>query len=415
MLVMSVLVVVRAKWLRLGLVFALLFASRVGYAQERPDVRVEYFGMENGYTVGGNPVTLLCVVRNRGRGVLAPNTLRLRLNTMQGLDYTQGELRPLLPEMTEGQAIAYRWVLSPLSLQINLMVGVVLEKAPAPLEVNTKEPPIEPQVVVSLLPRFINSPALFTPNLRSTDPPRARAGNGVTWVGNDRVGVQILATTNRNSTLFLQGRVGKEWQTVAFAPFLAEVSAAEEGQVAWTESFRLGTAYVSNESDGAALNLQGAIGKRWTAEILLTAPSSTGAIQGRLRLTAKRNLRVFQIRPPLLIGTRDPLTPESKANGTPIAVNPFVSPIEERTPVSALLANSVAYGVAWTNTAPISDWHWQRTPIGDAQRAPLLGVAWIAPEKGDIIAVGTTLEIPFRLLAIGESQSVQSAAPFALP
>ncbi|MCX6378227.1 MAG: hypothetical protein NT023_01925, partial [Armatimonadetes bacterium] len=76
---------------------------------------------------------------------------------------------------------------------------------------------------------------------------------------------------------------------------------------------------------------------------------------------------------------------------------------------------NIVYGIAWTNTAPIPDWRWERTSIGDPLRAPLLGVMWLAPEKGDIVSAGATLDIPFRLLAVGESQSTTAASPFALP
>ena len=411
---MSLNVVVGAKWVGLCLVFALLFGSQAVYAQERAEISIDYFGLERGYTVGGQPVGLLCVVRNKGKETLPANQLRLRLNTIQGLDYTQGELRPLLPEMGAGHALSFRWILSPLSLQANLIASVVLEKAPALQEASANSVAAEPQMVVSLLTRFMNSPVLFTPNLKPSDPPRARA-NGVWWIGNDRAGVQVHLSSNRNPTLFLQGRVGKEWQTLAFAPLLAEVRSAEEGQVAWAEAFRVGSANVSNEADGATLNLLGAVGKRWSAEVQFTIAPSTGAVQGRLRLTAKRTMRVFSIRLPLLIGVSDTLSSDVKADGKPIPVTPFVNPIEEKTTVSALLTKNIVYGIAWTNTAPIPDWRWERSSIGDPLRAPLLGVMWLAPEKGDIVSAGATLDIPFRLLALGESQSTTAASPFALP
>ncbi len=393
---------------------ALLFFSQAGRAEERTDIAVDYFGLERGYTVGGQPVTLLCVVRNRGKEALPANQLRLRLSAIQGLDFTQGELRPNLPEIGAGQSLSYRWSLAPLSLQANLIAGVTLEKVPAPPASGVNAFALEPQMIVALLPRFQNSPALFTPNTKQTDPPRARA-NGVWRVGNDRAAVQVVLTANRNPVLFLQGRFGKDWQTVAFAPLLAEVRAGEEGQIAWAEAFRVGSATADNETDSAVLNLQGAVGKRWSAEVQFTVAPGTGAIQGRLRLTAKRTLRVFSIRLPLLMGVSDITLADSKADGKPLPVAPFATPVEERTSVSALLMKNIAYGIAWTNTAPIPDWRWERTPLGDALRAPLLGVTWFAPEKGDIISAGATLDIPFRLLAIGESQSATAAAPFALP
>lgn len=399
-----------ALWALLGIASL----SQAASAQSKQDVAIDYFGAERGYTVGGQPVVLLCVVRNRGKETLPANQLRLRLSAILGLDYTQGEFRPNLPEMSAGQSLSYRWIMSPLSLQSNLISGIVLEKPPAAQEAGAANPAPEPQMTLSLIPRFQNPPALLTPNAKPADPPRARTIGG--WrIGNDKIGVQVQLTANRNPVLFLQGRFGQDWQTLAFSPLLAEVKAGEEGQVAWTEAFRVGNAVAANEPDSATLNLIGAVGKRWAAEMQFTLAPSTGAMQGKLRLTAKRTMRVFSVRLPALLGASEITLADSKADGKPLSVTPFAIPIEERTPVAALLIKNTVYGIAWTNTAPIPDWRWERTPIGDAIRAPLLGALWLAPERGDIISAGATLEFPFRLLAIGESQSAAAAAPFALP
>jgi len=81
-----------------------------------PELRVEYLGAEKGYAVGTKDFTLLCVVRNVGMAPLPDKTLRLRCYTLVGLDYTSGELTPLVPALAPNQALAFRWRLTPSAL-----------------------------------------------------------------------------------------------------------------------------------------------------------------------------------------------------------------------------------------------------------------------------------------------------------
>jgi hypothetical protein len=219
---------------------------------------------------------------------------------------------------------------------------------------------------------------------------------------------------NRNPLLLLQGKDGKKWLALGVATSLAEIMAAEEGQKPWADSFRVGSFSVNNDSDGATLSLTGMVGRRWNAELTFEAIRATGAIRGKLRLVARRTLRVFRVQLPTLLGTPETAL-ASKADGSPLPVQEAVSPLSPTTSLSALLSNRVTFGVAWTNTATVPDWKWERVPIGDSQRAPLLGVGWLAPPKGDIIDAGATLEFSFRLFALGGSNSVQDALPMALP
>lgn len=367
------------------------------------DVRIEYFGVEKGYTTGLQPVTLLCTLRNRGKSILPANTLRLRLSTVLGLEYTGGELRPALPELTPDQAVSFRWIVNPFGAQSNLIMLAVLE--PVTAENRTQEP----LPVLALLPRLLTSPIVRSYVKSEAEPPRARTNPD--WVGNDRVALQVLQTTNRNPVLLLQAKGEKEWLPVAYSFSLVEVSAGEEWQQPWTDSFRVGSSTAKSDSDGASLSLLGMVGKRWNAELSFEVARATGAIQGKLRLVSRRALRVLSVQLPALLGIVDQL-PSAKADGSPIPVANPAPPLSDSAPLAAILGKGGTYGITWGGDLGMLDWKWERLPLGDALRAPVLGANCLASENGELVAAGSTLEFRFRIFALGKSQSVQDALLF---
>lgn len=416
-----------------ALIGALLAISMAcAYAQEpavapqetsAPDVRVEFFGPERGYSVGAQDVALLCVVRNVGGSELVANSLRLRCFAMNGLEYTAGETRPVLPALARQQAIAYRWRLRPAFSQAPMVAAVLLEQVatvsgPAADGGETRPAlvAISPQAraTLAVIPRLSSMPKASNVNIPAGGAPRAAGSSEDAYIANDRVQARIISAERRTPLLILSSREAAAWKTVATGVPLIELNAGEEGQLPWWETFRWKSTRTSGDKQNATLTLTGTIGTRWKAEYILEVRSNTSAIDGRLRLTPLRTLRLYRARLTRLLPAGEDAS-ALKADGAPLAVfaNEPVLPADTR--LGATRIGGTTFGLSWASTPPLSGWNWKRLPLDDTNLLAVLGAQWEGPEAGTVVLPQSAIEIPFRLFALGPSDSVRDAQRFLSP
>jgi hypothetical protein len=409
-----------------------------------PEARVEFFGAERGYTVGQANVTLLCVVRNVGTAPLPENALRLRLFPVAGLDYTSGETVPRLPALEVNQAVAVRWRLAPLAEKGPLVAGLLLEKAPPPaaqsgasravsqeprgavsLAGQPSAPPIvsanslleiAPRTYLAVVPRFATAPSAGSLSAKPGSPPTAEADASQAWVGNDRVGVRVIAAERRLPALLLLGKEGTAWRVVATGTPLAQARSGEEGQLPWWQTFRWRSARTTHDKDSATLTLIGTCGIGWRAELSLTAQRDSSALNGVLRLTALLPQRLSGVQWPLLLtGSEEPNAAPPRADGTPLPVAAEPALLPEHARVVTARQHGITFGLSWPSALPLPGWQSAPLPAGDGDRARILGALCEAEERGALISRGATVEFPFRLFAFAPSDTVRDALRFALP
>jgi hypothetical protein len=344
--------------------------------------------------------------------------MRLRLLTILGLEYTSGDVQPVLPELAPNQAVSFRWKLVPLEDRGALIASLALERSPnaTPPPANTPLPKgmEEPQLAFTTLPRFAMDPASLAPKGKLSPLPRAKDFGSYAMAGNDRVQVCVLQSATQQPSLALYGRAGESWTQLAFAPNLLEAVSAEEGQRAWGEAFRVTSVTARADKDLASLKVQGTIGKRWIGEIYLEVLRDSSAVQGKARLYARRPIKLYRLQLPRLLSLAEVLPP-LKADGSAQLVESDTSPLSDVTALAARLVRGIVYGLAWSATPPLTDWKAERLSICDPQRTPMLGAMWMAPLGGEAFTATRSMEIPFRLFALGESQTVRDANNFALP
>jgi hypothetical protein len=389
-----------------------------------PEVRVEFFGPERGYTVGSQSVTLLCVVRNVGAAPLPENALRLRCLAMAGLEYTTGDTRPTLPALAQNQAAAFRWRLSPTNGQGPMVAAALLENVtmaggPAadggPNTTLFVAIPAASRASLTVIPRLSGLSRAGSMTLPPGAAPRAVATEDDAWLVNDRVQVRVIAGERRFPVLLLAVKEGAGWKTVATSVPCAEVMAGEDGQLPWWETFRWRESRPRNEKTGATLTLVGDIGKRWRAELILESKPGTAAIDGRLRLIPLRTLRFYGVRLPRLLPVGDDTNSSLKADGSPLSVVQNEPILPEGARVGAARSNGVTFGIAWPATPPLADWKWNRLPLSDTNLLSVLGAEWDGPDSGGIIQPGATVDFTFRLFAFGPSDSLKDALRFMPP
>ncbi len=406
-----------------------------------PDARIEFFGAERGYAVRGDSVTFLGIVRNEGNGPLPENALRLRLFPAAGLDYTSGDTLPRLPALAPGQAIAFRWRLALSADRGPLVAGILLENAPqttgAPSPVPTAQaaangggsvpisptvrpaqtppaPLAAPSVALTVVPRLSAPPSLGSLPVKPDAAPAAEADAGQAWVGNERMGARLVKAEMRLPVLLLAGREGANWRAVATGTPLARARSGEEGQNPWWETFRWRDTRLDRDQNTATLTLQGTIGARWRSELILTAQRNSSALNGRLRLTALRPVRLYSVELPLLL-VQGESADAVHADGSAQAVAVEAPLLPDNARVAADRRFGMTFGLAWPSALPLPGWHAAALPAGDGDRLHVLGAQFTADERGDLIPKGATVEFPFRLFVLSPSDTVRDALRFALP
>lgn len=431
-------------------------SSSPASAPSLADMRIETFGPERGYVVGVESVVLLCVVRNAGAMPLPADALRLRCYPISGLDYTSGNLLPILPLLAPGQAVAYRWRLAQSDAKMVLAAGVVLERteegkrgedgkasagtqsggttalpdnsaptstpvsggtvaagnAPSPLLLFSSKP----LLAFSIIPRLPRAPGFGDAPVSKDALPHADERDGVALVLNNRVGMRVQIGTGRDSLLQLAAREGAGWRIAAFAMPLLRANVAEDGQIPWWQTFRCQSIRAREDKDSAALTLTGTLGAACRVEIVFEARPDTCVLSGRARLTATRPLRLSGIHLPALIAGGDDrnLSPP-RQDGSPLLLADTPSPLPDDARVAAAHIGAATFGLSWPADPPLSGWKWTRLPGGDGAYTLNLGAQALGSLDGDLVPAGTTIEIPFRLFAFAPSDTVRDALRFQLP
>lgn len=393
------------------------------------DVRVEYFGAERGYLVGQDNLTLLCVVRNFGPTPLGDSALRLRCTPISGLDYTSGNLTPTLPALATNQAVAYRWRFAPTDALAPLIASVILESispeassgstasGPHLSDIHPADShPVEPpQVTLTTVLRYTHPPRFGDQPAEKDGTPRAFFGADEAFVGNDRVGLHVVANDKSQPILLLAGRLANAWVPVAsFLPVLA-LKSGEEGQLPWWESFRWRDTRCGGTKQAASITLVGTLGNHWRAELTLEARRDTAVLSARLHLVALRPMRCLSLQlPRLLTIAEDRPRTASRADGTAIVVPDSPSLLPDDTRGLSGRANSVTFGLAWPATTPLADGRWTPLRTGDGSSI-IDAVQCDAGGAGVPIPKGGSLDTTFRLFAHAPSDTIRDALRFQIP
>jgi hypothetical protein len=403
-------------------------------AAAMPDLRVEFFGAERGYSVGAENVPVLCILRNAGTAMLPANSVRLYCYPLVGLDYTSGEIKPSIPELAPGQSVAFRWQLAPGSGQGRLLTAVMLQSntavgtpipgrkgvvaAPAAL-VPPQGAPVPsglPRAVLAAIPHFSSQPALGSIRAGTATGPVAVAHNGEVWLANDRVSLHVRAAAGEEAVLSLAAKEGVNWRVLATANSLFEVLSSEDGQKAWWQRFQWQETAAHANRDAGLMTLSGSVGERWGVAFVVAARRDTGVMEGRIRLTARRNTRLFGVRlPGLLMQTDTPGGGLGRADGRAIALPLEDASVPEGPRLVAAHRGGVTFGLAWPAHAPLEGWTTEALLHGNSSLAMSLDGSWTGPDCGDLILAGATIEFPFRFFAFAPSDTVHDAQRFALP
>ncbi len=396
--------------------------------QDAPEIRVEFLGAEEGFAVGTQSFTTLCIVRNVGNSSLPLGTLRLRCYTLANLDYLDGQLRPLVPPLAPNQSASFRWRLAPTSSSAPLTFAAFIERSdPGKVDYSnssgsdvpstTSESGIAtlPTVKTASIPHFSANPKLLSGLGSWGKIPQAIAQEEEAWVGNDRVFVHALAANGGIPILTMAAKDGAQWKRIALVSSLAVVNSGEDGQIPWKETFKWRSSERRADKDSAVLTLIGTVGSRWSATLTFEAKRDTGAVNGRLKLTARRNLRCFGVQLPRLVAEKESSAPTPKADGVGQVLPPDPSTIADTERMSASHIGSTTFGMTWNSRSPFANWRSSRLPVGDPERTEVLGGQWESDSRGEVVAAGDVLEFNFRIFAFGPSFTVRDAMRFALP
>jgi len=395
-------------------------------AAAKPDLRVEYFGAERGYAVGTDNVSILCILRNAGAAPVPANSVRLYCYPLVGLDYTSGEIKPVLPELAPGQSVAFRWQLAPGNGQGKLLTAVMMQSI-TPTSVAAAEPPVNgkgepivvgnappanggetpdlPRALLAAIPHFASSPNLGNIRAGTAAGSLAAARPGEAWLANDRVSLHVRSAVGGDAVLSLAAKEGPNWRVLATANSLVEILASEDGQKAWWHRFRWRQTSARPGRDEGTITLSGAIGARWEVEFVATTHRDTGVVDGKIRLTARQTSRLFGVRLPGLLVQTDPLGEGlGRADGRSI-----VLPLEDlSTPEAPRMVaahrGGITFGLAWPSRTPLEGWTTEAQAGGNSSLLASLGGTWSSADRGDLILAGATVEIPFRYFAFTPSE-----------
>ena len=296
--------------------------------------------------LGAENAVLLCVVRNVGSAPLPENLLRLRCYPISGLDYTNGNLLPILPALAPGQAVAYRWRFASSEGRNALVAGVVLEKTEGekrrggeeetgegkagdgirkteatPSATENRQSAIgnsTPQLAFAVVPRLPRPLTLGDVPVLKTHwhMPGNRARRACCSTAALRAGPD----GERRETRTGAGRErGRGVASVANSLVPLRVCVGEDGQSALVADVSLPAGTLPRRQRPAPYStLTGNVGTACRAEITLEARPDTCVLIGKVRLTALRALRLSGIQLPALQTVSDDKTlPAPRADGSP--------------------------------------------------------------------------------------------------
>lgn len=381
---------------------------------------------------GMDRVSLLCVVRNVGTEPLPQNSMRLRCYPVTGLDYTNGNLLPALPALAPGEAVAYKWRFALTTSRGALVAGVVLEptggldpqasNAPPPPPSPAPQPPANTasalpgtQLALAVIPRLPRNPSIGDiPTFKDPLTHVSERNDDVTLL-NGRVAARVQLGERREAILTLAAKEGAVWQQLANSLFLIRANLAEEGQLPWWQSMRCQRIRVDRDRDSGVLSITGSIGSHCRAELSLELRPDTCAIQGTVRLTARRDLRISGLELPVLLPSVSTGTElRGRDDGSLIVIPPPVTILPDDARIAALHGGGTTFGLAWPDNVtfpnvPVAPWKWNRLP-------PFIsGVQATGTSIGDMMPAGSTLECQFKLFAFAPSGTVRDALRFQIP
>lgn len=385
-------------------------------------VHILYFGADGGVSAGQGDVHFTCVVRNDGALPLPEGAAHVRCFTISGLDYTSGDMRPALPEMRAGEAVAIHWRLAPTDTVTPLAAGVVLlpnnvEAASATQRADsqpaTQQANVGPDYAVAVVPRVARLESLDMPATLHPGAPWARTAEGIGAVGNDRVRVEAVLSRTGSPILIESSRAvptGPWIDTAVIFPVLL-VRSAVPGARSWDKDFRCTGLHAEMPTEAGTLKLEGAVGDGWTALVTLTAQKDTCAIAGSVRVTARWSEHVSSME---LFGVSVPEhTPVPGEIGVPVEVNLKPPAFGADACVDATNVDGITTGFAWPGESPLPQWQWQRRELDGADGESHLAVRWTPPGPSADVAAGATLSLNFRLFALVGSTDVHDALRFA--
>ncbi len=398
--------------------------------QPAPDIRVDYFGAEKGYVVGTARRNNALRSPKCWQRSAAGQRLRVRCYALAGLDYTEGELTPLVPPLQPQQAAAFRWRLQPTERTATLVASVLLSKVeekPASVpDVNpvfasgpagpTEQLSLEavayvPKAVVSVVPHLVGS----TPDIGAGFAvPTAISSANSARIGNDRLILSVAPGLGHTAVGFLSAKSAGEWETVGVAWPLVQIRASDDGQSPWWRNFHWSHSESHTDPGSASLDLYGTCGDTWEAQISLETHKDSGVLNGRLRLKARKTCRLFGVQLPRLISAVDRLHPFPAADGSSSLVIANSSG-DEADNLAAAHKGLITSGIAWPSRSPLSDWAAFPLPRGDTDHTEQLGMQWAGGERGEVVLPGGIVDFSFRIFCLAPSDNARDAHRFVIP
>ncbi|HLH80059.1 MAG TPA: hypothetical protein VKV29_07225 [Chthonomonas sp.] len=375
-------------------------------ATAKPDVKLLYFGEDLLNPADGGDVILMCVVCNRGDSPVPGNSLQLRCLALSGLDYTSGDITPLLPALAPHQSVVYRWRLAPTG-EGPMLASAILQSAQTP----AGGVPAVLQIASAAPPPLREAPHFGAP-LPTQKAPAAGIDAQGAWVGANRIGLRLVRMQDGRPLLLLSTRNGLYWQMAGIVWPLLRVCSAENAIEPWWHAFYWENTHVQNAQTSATLTLTGSVGRLWHAEISFTVQPNTTSVACSLRLVARSDLRLRALQLPRLLIPSTFAPPP--ANGTPLVLNQDdPNPLEQTPLVAAYHAGVVTSGIV-AAAAPLTNLRWE-CHQGSAADVSIVAPEWKADGGDPLILAKASLVVNFRLFALAPSLTISDALRFQTP
>ncbi|CEK17892.1 hypothetical protein CWRG_01986 [Chthonomonas calidirosea] len=372
----------------------------------QPDVELFYFGEDLLNPSNSGDVVLMCVVCNRGDSPVPANSLQLRCLALSGLDYTSGDITPLLPALAPHQFVVYRWRLAPTG-EGPMLAAAILQSAQTPAG-------CVPAVlqIASTAPPSLQAPPHFGAPLPTQKAPAAGVDQRGAWIGANRVGLRLVRTQDGRPLLLLTTRNGSEWQMAGIVWPLFRVCSAEDAIKPWWHAFYWEDTRVQSTKTSATLTLIGSVGRLWRAEMSFTVQPNTTAVACALRLVARADLRVHALQLPRLFIPNTFSPPP--ANGTPLVLTQDdPSPLGQTPLIAAYHYGFVTSGIV-ASVAPLANLQWE-CHQGSAADVSIIAPEWKANGDDPLVLAKASLVVNFRLFTLAPSLTISDALRFQTP
>jgi hypothetical protein len=360
------------------------------------EVVIESFTSVKPFAVGSEAVFVSGTVRNKGTAPVPANAAGLRIYSLAGLDYAEGDLAPKLPELMPDTTATFKWKLLPSRTDGPLVVSLALEQPGRP-----------PAVKIIAIPHLVNSIPPESAAVNKTAVASASRGRSHAVIENSHIRVRIVRAEANIPILLVSSHSAGGWRQAGVCMPIAEVYSAEGGQRPWWEQFKIEDDDASITQESGTISLSGSFGLRWRATLDLTLRTESSVLDVRLRLAPNRPLRISGLRfCPLLAGAG------SFGNSATEALGPVESGPNF---VSAVRWGELTVGVLRSGVPLVNGW--ETDPISQAQDAEykLFAVETRGKEGAAPVSPGALLEIRARLFCFAPSLTVRDAFRVAFP